>query len=820
MNTKPSLGFALIAKDAGKHLEACLKSIRPYCQQIVVAVDELSKDKTERIARRYADTVIHTKVSDWHECPQHGRVLVQHFARARQHSFSALDPNLDFHAWIDADDVLENARLLPSILHHMPEACVGLWSPYLYSTIEKETGGREVNTIFHRERIFKTKFNGKPVDWQWQHRVHEVIVPKNVRSPQWLMNDELRWVHQQQAHKTENSAPRNLLCLEVEMEEDPDDERTLWYLGHSHYACGDHQEAANWYQHFVEKFAGKGNPYNVWQAYIYLSRCRREENDVRGAMQAIFGAIDARPEHPDPYWELAALYAQLEQPEKTIHWTEHADGLPDAPFFAFKNPMDRSFNKWIPLGDAYLQMGNFKECVRCWSTALQAYPDKTVQGRLDVVKARLLMEETAEHFHQLTVTGTYKADQVEAMYEALPDPVKSHARTRNIVMTELRRRREESTQPRIIFWCGQAAEPWAPPSLEHTGIGGSETAVIQIAKRFAAAGWRTDVYTACDWMEGVYDGVGYWDPARFETDSKKCDVFVSWRAPRAWAVPVEAKQKVLWCHDLNYGPDVREDMCRWPIVLGVSQWHADMLERYYGVKAGFVPNGIDLERFAEPVKKVPYRCVYASSPDRGLVRLLSLWPHVLKSEPEAELHVAYGWETMDRMIASGRDDLIEFRQGMEKRINESERVVWRGRLPQAELAKLYQESWLWTYPTEFLEVSCISAMEAMAGGAVPVTTRCGALPETIGSSGLLVPGPSTSRGFQDTYLNVLRGMLLDANQRVRYEAMGRERARAFTWEDSFSKWLSILGSDVAVEQAPEPIPAAPVPDHTPEMVPA
>ena len=81
----PSLGFALIARDAGKHIGACLDSIRPISKQIIVCVDELSEDDTENVALEHgADGVFPIKISEWHECPQHGRVLTKHFARASQ----------------------------------------------------------------------------------------------------------------------------------------------------------------------------------------------------------------------------------------------------------------------------------------------------------------------------------------------------------------------------------------------------------------------------------------------------------------------------------------------------------------------------------------------------------------------------------------------------------------------------------------------------------------------------------------------------------------------------------------------------------------
>ena len=332
--------------------------------------------------------------------------------------------------------------------------------------------------------------------------------------------------------------------------------------------------------------------------------------------------------------------------------------------------------------------------------------------------------------------------------------------------------------------------------------------MIEIAKRFARDGWTVDVYNEAERFEGLYEGVGYWDLRRF-TPGEKADVFVSWRQPSLHDFSVEAKQRVLWCHDLNYGPDAAEGFHnpRWDEILGVSSWHAKMLGRYYGSSLlhdvidmeyphlGFVPNGIDLSRFTERPEKVPYRCVYASSPDRGLDTLLNMWPQILASEPEAELHVAYGWETTDKMIAQGRDDLARFKDAMVRKIEATPNVVWRGRLPQDQLAQLYGESVAWTYPTDFLEVSCISAMEAMAGGCIPVTTSCGALPETVGNAGFLVPGPTTTRGYQDTYPRALLGVLGERNVRAVYSEQAQRHASGLTWDAAYLKWKQVLGID-------------------------
>lgn len=354
---------------------------------------------------------------------------------------------------------------------------------------------------------------------------------------------------------------------------------------------------------------------------------------------------------------------------------------------------------------------------------------------------------------------------------------------------------------RIIFWCpGGGGEEWAPPVLNTTGIGGSETAVVKIAEQFAGAGWTTDVYCHAGRYEGEYDGVGYWEPERLEGGTN-ADVLVVWRNPAAHSIPITATQRVLWCHDVAYGPGVAGDMRVWDRVLGVSAHHANHLGRVYGLQADkmdFVPNGIDPARFVDTGRKIPGRCVYASSPDRGLDILLDLWPKIIGDETFPELHIAYGWENFDIGIRHGRRDLAALKERIEKQISNTPQVVWRGRLPQNELAQLYGESVAWLYPTAFFETSCISAAEAMAGGCVPVCSAVGALRETVGDGGVVVTGPNGTRSnpyssaWRDFWVQCVQGVVFETNLRLTLAAQARQRAQSLTWEHAFARWLQIL----------------------------
>lgn len=791
---RASLGVALMARNGAETLPRCLASIRPHVQQIVVGVDVTTTDNTAKVAKKAgSDVVFPLVVSEEHTCPRHGTILAQHFAKARNATFAKLDRQLDTYMWLDADDVVSNPQLLPEIVERIGNSPgVGAWMAYHYAQVE----GKATNTLFHRERILRTHGpNGEPIQWEWQYRVHEIVAPKNVEKPHWLMLEEPAVFHQHGAHKTESSAGRNLTLLEIDLEENPNDTRAIFYLGNQYFAMGKFREAVYWYERLGRE--GK-NHYELWQSFVYASIACEKLGDLDGATQYAFKALDVEPKHPEPYLRLASVNLLASEFDKAIWWSREAMTKEKPPFFVFKNPLDYTFNVRMPLADALAAKGDIPAARAELEKAYEALPNPQVGAVIQSYKAQEEAKAIADSFIAIT-DGMDDAAVVQTYQRlALPNGARHFKGMRDRVMPAVIRRRSV-TAPKLIIYCGRSLEEWAPTTLNTTGIGGSETAVVEIAQRFARDGWRVDVYNGAGALEGEYDGVGYWDPERYNID-EPCDLFVSWRKPQVLHRGTCPKA-LLWCHDLHYGPDVKELMQVWDTtegatVCGVSAWHAAMLSRYYGLqRPAYLPNGINLDRFGNAPRKVPFQCVYASSPDRGLDRLLRLWPKLLQREPALTLHVGYGWENLDKAVQRGRTDLAELKAYLLTKMEQvGPSVIWRGRLPQDELAKLYGESSALLYPSDFLEVSCITTMEAMAAGCVPITTTSGAIPETVGDGGFLVDGMPNSSVWGDYYVNVAYGVLSHPNIAKPVEYRGRARAKELTWDLAFEHWKNVLAS--------------------------
>ena len=423
------IGLAMIVKNGEQTLPMCLKSIRPFVEQIVVCVDTLSTDKTPKIARKYgADIVAPVQVSDWHECEQHGRVLAQHFGNARNESFKHLDKSLPFHLWLDADDFVQGGEYLRDACSTLPDIACGIWLPYLYATINNYA---EATTVFDRERILRAS-----VGWRWDYRVHECIVP-NLEHPRWHTDQRIRVLHQEGVHKAEASTTRNQLLLEIDWEERPNDQRTAFYLANGFFAANKLPEAAHWYE--VTTRIGT-NPWEMWQSYCYMSITYRRLGQLDEATQAAFCAIDAIPDYKEGYYRLAEVYLEAGMFKKAIEWAERGMTKEDPPRFVFHNPLDTKINVRVLLADAYAQMGYVAKAREHLELAETVATSQSLRDSIATYRRMEHDAEIATAFVRLA--GVLPDEALLDLYHQLPAGVRAFGRTRDVAVPAMLRRRE------------------------------------------------------------------------------------------------------------------------------------------------------------------------------------------------------------------------------------------------------------------------------------------------------------------------------------------------------------------------------------------
>jgi glycosyltransferase involved in cell wall biosynthesis len=169
-----------------------------------------------------------------------------------------------------------------------------------------------------------------------------------------------------------------------------------------------------------------------------------------------------------------------------------------------------------------------------------------------------------------------------------------------------------------------------------------------------------------------------------------------------------------------------------------------------------------------------------------LEHLLKIWPDVKKAVPKAELHIFYGWKLFERFYKDNPGSMA-WKQKMDKMM-EADGITHHGRVLQPELEIWYKKCGLWTYPTHFGEISCISAMKAQAWGAVPVVVNYAALETTV-QHGIKIDGDiyekDTREGYKRELIKILKDH--DRQKKIRKKMMPWAK-KEFSWNKVAAQW--------------------------------
>lgn len=356
---------------------------------------------------------------------------------------------------------------------------------------------------------------------------------------------------------------------------------------------------------------------------------------------------------------------------------------------------------------------------------------------------------------------------------------------------------KQTKRKTVMIWCGQGSERFSPYSLS-AGCGGSEEAVIYLSRALTEVGYKVTVYAPCENEEGVFGNVTWRDYSKIDW-TKYYDYIVFWRIthPVLQGVKVNASKCFLWLHDVPVSkslyPDVR---CfdNFDKVIVLSDYHRHtLIKRFPKIdkkKIFLSRNGIHYEP-VDFTKRNPKQMFFSSSIDRGLDHLVyEIFPRVKDAVPDAKLKLFYGTKIFDRMCQTSPDG-AKRQLWKQQLLAEAERLGIEnvGRVSQAQLKQEIAQCGVWPYPTEWPEISCITAILAQAYGAVPVCTiRESALDETV-KYGIKVHGDIRDAAITKQYANLLIDVLKNTEKQEEIrQPMIQWARKTYPWFGVASQW--------------------------------
>lgn len=220
MENKKTLALVMIVKNEELGLERAILSCKDFVDEIIIAIDNSTTDKTAEIAKKYATVV---KFFDWRD----------DFAWAR--NFAHEGVKSDFILFLDGHEYVEKN---PSLVEHLALDCDAL-----LCTVEMENG-----TQFRNTRIYK---NGV----QFVGQVHECQVMKNIKLYIEFLVKHSRVGGQAQAAILERNAQRDEQTFRVmgkELKENPATIRASFHLGLYYEGRAQYKKAIKYFNHYLK----------------------------------------------------------------------------------------------------------------------------------------------------------------------------------------------------------------------------------------------------------------------------------------------------------------------------------------------------------------------------------------------------------------------------------------------------------------------------------------------------------------------------------------------------------------------------------------
>ena len=370
---------------------------------------------------------------------------------------------------------------------------------------------------------------------------------------------------------------------------------------------------------------------------------------------------------------------------------------------------------------------------------------------------------------------------------------------------------------KILLYTGYLKDKWNYTYSLTNPVGGSETAAISLAKSLPNI---YEIYIGGDVLEEKLDNITFVNSdnlhallcnTAFHTIivSRYVNFFDLYKC-------VYTHQIYIWAHDIHlisYGTynNINDILTiHYDKINGCvcqTEWHKNLYIQSYKAledKIHVINNGIDTSMFTGNTNtnantnanttKVKNRFIYSSCPERGLERLLELWPEISEKLENAELYVC----TYNNFP---RTDSHNYEKDMKikKMIDRYSNVKYMGKLIKPDLYLLMSTCEYWFYPTNFNETSCITAMEMLMSEVICIYYLMGGLVNTMSEYGIQV----NESDEIETIAELSASTPFAENRKKEIRQRGKEYAMSCDWKYRCKIWEDLLFNSVGAPTPPQ-----------------
>lgn len=735
------LELVMIVKNSGEVLRKCLRGIKPYIDYWTI-LDTGSVDNTMDIIREEMKDI---KGNLYQES-------FIDFSTTRNRSLELSSGKCKYIIILDDSYELRGGDNLRSFLSNKKN------NNSSYSIKIGKLNDSVLGSYYYSLRIIKSDKN-----LRYRSRVHEYIDDLNTLYLNHINGCDDIFINDLDDNdhlvRSRNRFKRDIKFLLEEDRENPNNPRTLMYLGTTYSLLKKYDKAIEYYKKMQE--LGRSSFNNINSEYEFIayyeeacldfSEISKDGGDFRRKMISLQKKF---PNRAEPYYKLCVfLYENANTITKNydsiIKIIDKLVNIPKPELYV--TILDSTiYDYYIPYMyiDINLKAGNFDKAIKELRRMLDLYP--------------------------------YDQPLLNIKYSVCDNSMYSI----------------ESLSPgrTLVIHTGQISWVWDPNN--NTKISGSEYMAMNIAKEFVNLKYRVFIFGSFESEEegldyqGMYDGIQYIDHKFFPEFSSKyvIDYLIISRFVKNLVYYDNIHNVYLWVHDVlpqmsNNSLVCQTHLKKFKGFITLSNWQKKYVMDRIGVPENMMilsRNAIYNEKFLnyDINKKIPYRFIYASDPNRGLDYLIDMIPQIKDKYPETTLVIYTRTEHIDENVL--------------EKINSLDYVTLNYRVSQDRIKEEYLKSDVWLYPTNFEETYCITAVEAMASGCLVACTSFAGLADTVGDRGITCKSPIAEEKNRKDLLNKLFFVLDRPEIKKRYIDKAREWALKQTYSDLAVEWIRMF----------------------------
>jgi GT2 family glycosyltransferase/tetratricopeptide (TPR) repeat protein len=349
-----SVSACLIVRDSQRTIRACITSLLPWVDEIVV-LDTGSTDDTAAICLELGCRVYHMTWPD-------------SFAAARNESLKYARGWWIF--WMDADDIIDEANgpLIRELVKAAPPEVMAYIGRVLCPGSGSE-GHLDVTAV-HHAKLFR---NLPGIGFEF--RIHEQVLPSIRRLGGRILFSELYVVHAGADRTPEGyrrKLRRDLRLLKMELAERPECPFTLFNLGMTYADAKKYRRAVHWLRRSIA--ASERGDSQLRKAYALLASSLFQLRRYDETAEAIRQGRELFPEDVELLFREGLLFQEQGRFRQAARAYKAALASNEAPHFASLDVGLRGFKTRHNLARLYGQMGNLEAEEAEWRKVVAEAP--------------------------------------------------------------------------------------------------------------------------------------------------------------------------------------------------------------------------------------------------------------------------------------------------------------------------------------------------------------------------------------------------------------------------------------------------------------